>query len=384
LVAVKPYTWSQLQAATLQRQFPRVEDGGADAVLELVRRIGPMQSQAARAPFLCVAARLPGTSYQDVTAAHESMSVVRSTSLRGTVHTSVREQHAALAAVAGRSLSALWRRTLTLDQAQLDAFRAEVELLSSEAWVTHDEIESRLREWFAARGLRQALAAVDDQAGRFAFRTHAAMLRRPRSPKAGWDSQAEVVYRSARYAINEQPVDAADALVGLVRGQLAAAGPVTRRDLAWWTGDGLRNVDAAIAKLGDEVESRPGPNGLDYLDFVGVPTRPSGDAGPRLLPEYDALLLSYDPKARERFADAEAVLHSWNRANGVHSPTLLLDGRLRGRWKLVRAEGTAVIEVDMFPKERTPDPGDLGAAGDSVGTALGFTVTDVRVSRLPG
>jgi winged helix DNA-binding protein len=375
-------TWEELAAATLPRQFPSLGERGEDAVVELVRRVGPIQSQAARAPFLSVAARLPGASYDAITATHESMRLVRSTSLRGTVHTSTREQHAALSAVATRSLAPLWRRTLKLDQGQLDAFRAEVEGLSESAWVTHDDIQGHLHAWFARHGLDESLRATEAGAGHFAFRTHAAMLRRPKSRAAGWDSQAEVVYRSARFAVDEPALDPQAALGSLVRSQLAASGPVTRRDLAWWSGEGLRNVDAAIASLGDELVRSPGPNGLEYLDLAEPPSAAAVEPGPRLLPEYDALLLGYDPKARERFADEDAVLHSWNRANGVHAPTLLLAGRLRGRWKLSRRGGTATIEVEMFPKERPPDAGDLAAPAQAVGAALGLTVVDVQVATI--
>jgi winged helix DNA-binding protein len=380
---MRPWTWEELAAATLPRQFPTVSGRGELAVTELVRRVGPIQSQAARAPFLSVAARLPGASYAAIVAAHEAMRVVRSTSLRGTVHTSTREQHAALSAVASRALASLWRRTLKLDQAQLDAFRAEVEGLSEAGWVTHDDLEEHLRSWLVRQGLDESLRATEAGAGHFAYRTHAAMLRRPRSPQSGWGSQAEVVYRSARFAVDEQPADPQSALVALVRSHLAASGPATRRDLAWWSGDGLRNVDQAIATLGDELVSRLGPHGLDYLDLAETPTVSIADPGPRLLPEYDALLLAYDPKARERFADEAAVLHSWNRANGVHSPTLLLDGRLRGRWKLRRSGERATVEVEMFPGERLPDLGELAAPGEALGAALGVAVTDVQVAGVP-
>lgn len=379
---MRPWTWDELAAATLRRQFPRVRGLGEDAVVDLVRRVGPIQSQAARAPFLCMAARLPGASYDAITAAHRSMLVVRSSSLRGTVHTSTRAQHAALCAVASRALATLWRRTLKLDQVQLEAFRAEVEALSASRWVGHDEIETHLRGWMTGQGLHETVTATEKGAGAFAYRTHSAMLRRPKSPTAGWNSQAEVVYRSARHAIDEPPVEPQEALISLVRGQLAASGPATRRDLAWWSGDGLRNVDAAIDSIRDELVSRPGPNGLDYLDLAEPPKGSGADPGPRLLPEYDALLLAYDPKARERFADDAAVRHSWNPANGVHSPTLLLDGRLRGRWRLTRGGGAATIEVEMFSRERPVDPGVLAGAVAALGAALAVTVTDVTVTRL--
>ena len=49
----EPYSWAELAAIALHRQFP-----AADSVAELVEQVGPIQSQAARAPFLGIAARL--------------------------------------------------------------------------------------------------------------------------------------------------------------------------------------------------------------------------------------------------------------------------------------------------------------------------------------
>ena len=110
------------------------------------------------------------------------------------------------------------------------------------------------------------------------------MLRRPLAPTAGWESQAEVVYRSASAAIGEVVPRFDDALATLVRHHIAASGPVTRRDLAWWSGAGLRDVDTALDSLHAELTRRMGPNGLEYLDLVGgAPDAP--DPGIRLLPE---------------------------------------------------------------------------------------------------
>ena len=110
--------------------------------MHLIQRVGPIQSQAARAPYLAVAARLPGAARDAVTAAHESGALVRSTSLRGTVHTSTRDGHAALAAVSTRAQAALWRRTLRLDQQQLEEFWSELEGTTAFDWATHAAIEA--------------------------------------------------------------------------------------------------------------------------------------------------------------------------------------------------------------------------------------------------
>lgn len=380
---VRGYTWQELAALTLARQFPVVRGHDQSAVLDLVRRVGPVQSQAARAPFLCVASRLPGTTHDAVTAAHESWRLVRSTSQRGTVHTSTREHHAPLASVARRTLLPQLRRMLRLNEEGIEAFRAELERLSAAGWVEHDELVAGITAWMQSKGHDASIAALETAGGpRYSLRGHPAMLRRPKGSDARWESQAEVVYRSAGFVLGEELPEAQDGWVSLVRSHLAASGPATRRDLAWWSGDGLRNVDAAIESLGDEIRAQRGPNGLDYLDLAEPPRGDAVDPGARLLPEYDALLLAYDPAARDRFADREAVSYSWNRANGVHAPTVLVDGRSRGRWRLTRTGASAVIEVEMFPRERRLDPGELTGQVAAVGVVLGIDIADVRVTRL--
>jgi len=382
---MRPWTWEQLATATLARQFPRVRGRGESAVVELIRRVGPIQSQAARAPFLAIAARLPGASYQVVSAVHESLQVVRSTSLRGTVHTSTRDQHGALAAVAVRSLTPGLRRTLQLDDEQLAGFRAELERLARAGWTPHNRLLEGVIGWMRREGLNDSEASLQRPGGLYSLRGHPDLLRRPVRTGAGWESQAEVAYWSARTAIAEPRLDPQQALVSLVRDHVRASGPVTRRDLAWWSGAGLRQVDAAVATMSDELESRPGPGGLEFLDLAsGGSPGASGETGLRLLPEYDALLLAYDPAGRDRFADEAAVRHSWNRANGVHSPTVLVDGRLRGRWRLTRHADQAAVAVEMFPGERLLDPGDLTDAVAALQAVLEVEVTDVLVTRLGG
>ncbi len=381
-MGARAWTWETLGAETLRRQFPRVRGRGEAAVVETVRRIGAIQAQSARAPFLGVAARLPGASYDTVTAAHESLGLVRSTSLRGTVHTSTRAEHAVLSPVAARALAPLWRRTLLLDDTELADFRAELEEQTAAGWATHDALETHMRGWLGARGKRDSATATGQQIGRYAFRGHPAMLRRPRS--GGWASQAEVVYRAARFELGEEAMDAQQALVALVRSHLGSAGPLTRQDLAWWSGAGLRQVDAAVEALGEEVVVRPGPDGHSFLDLADPPRAGFADLGVRLLPEFDALVLGYAPAGRYRFAEPELLGLSWSKANGVHSPTVLLDGRLRGTWRLTRSGGgDGTIDVRLFPGEALLDPADLTEPAAAVGAVLALSVTDVTIAPWP-
>ncbi|MGI8578755.1 MAG: DNA glycosylase AlkZ-like family protein [Nocardioidaceae bacterium] len=181
----KPYTWGGLRTLSLPRQFPAVRGRGAAGVVELMRRVGPVQAQAPRAPFVTVSSRLPGATYVDVTNAHESFELVRSTSLRGTVHTSGRSEHPWLHAVAARAQAGFWRRTLKLTASQLEEFWAEIELSTESGWRTHEELREHMLEWFGARGLEESIRAAATQAATFSYRGHGAMCCAGRFEAAG-------------------------------------------------------------------------------------------------------------------------------------------------------------------------------------------------------
>src|SRR5215203_163973 len=85
-------TADELRRRTLQRQFPSIDGRQPEAVLELFNRLGPIQSQVPRAPFLTVSARLPGVSYETINALFEEHRLLKTSNLRGTVHTSTQEQ----------------------------------------------------------------------------------------------------------------------------------------------------------------------------------------------------------------------------------------------------------------------------------------------------
>lgn len=124
---------------------------------------------------------------------------------------------------------------------------------------------------------------------------------------------------------------------------------------------------------------RLGPDGLAYWDLASPPEDGVADPGVRLLPEYDALLLAYAPAARSRFADPRAIAFWWNPANGVHSPLVLLAGRLRAMWRLVRSGGTTDLSVEMFPGERRVEPGDFTDQVRALEAVLNIVVRDVQV-----
>jgi hypothetical protein len=211
---------------------------------------------------------------------------------------------------------------------------------------------------------------------------HSALIRRPLGA-GGWDRQAPPGYRMLADVLGEPRspwLDDADAaLVELTRIHLAAFGPAHRRDIAWWTGEGLRNVDQALAVLGDELTNRPGPGGMTYYDLADRPTGGTSDPGVRLLPEYDALVVGYDPKTRDRFLDPAHLPSIWLTENGSFSAAVLVDGQLAASWRLVGTGAERRLEVQMFPGKPLITESRLADQVTALEAALDLRVSTIQI-----
>jgi len=389
-MSTRPYTWDQLRRLALARQFPSVRGRGAAAVVDCVRRIGPMQTQTARAAFLGLAARLPGVTHATITQAYESRALVRGSSIRGTVHTSTPEQHVWLGRATRVGLRALWARLLQLQKTSLGQVWAGIEEFATPSWRDRDELTGHLYAWLAqheGRSPEQLATTV----GRSLSFTHGGLVRQPLS--GGWEGQGKPGYRWVGAVLAEADVPGAErlaelrasehevAMAAVVLLHVRSHGPASRHDIAWWSGVGLRDVDAALARLGEAIESRPGPDGRDYWDVVDGGPRPAGDVGTTLLPEFDALLCGYDPKARERFVTPDHHAALWNQQNGLLRAPLLHEGRIAGWWRIEGSGPKRRLGVTSFAGMSVPSTEDLEGALAAANAAMGWQITEVGVSR---
>ena len=130
-------SWSDLAAGTLARQFPaEVEPGD---VAGLLAAVGPIQSQTARSVFIGMAARLPGVTRAQLSAAYESSAIVRGSTLRGTVHTSSAALHPLLEVATRLGQRALWSRTLKPSETTLEQIWASIEDFARDKGLAHIE-----------------------------------------------------------------------------------------------------------------------------------------------------------------------------------------------------------------------------------------------------
>ncbi len=358
----------ELRRRTLARQLP-----ASDGVLDLFERLGPVQSQVPRSPFVLASSRRPGTTYAEVNDLLESHRLVKGTCLRGTVHTAAAGLWPDLDAVARRTRENELRRELGLDRLTVADVTAEVERVCADRFVPRDEVVAAV---FAFVEAAEGRPVVDTTHVRNLVWGHPGLVRRPRD--AHWEKRTDAFHRTASALLGTgAPPDPDAALDRLVLRHVATCGPVTRQDLAFFLGEGLRRVDAAVARLGEALEPLEGADGTTYLELADPPEGEVPD-DVRLLPEFDALVVGYAGPGRTRFVTPEQLDAVWGRANGLYAPTVLAGDRMVATWR-VSGGRRVVLEVSMLPGAGTLPDDALEPTARALERVLDVTVADVAV-----
>jgi hypothetical protein len=369
-VAPRRLSARALGRATLARQMLlRREEV---PVAEAVGRLGALQAQEPRPPVLALWSRVDGLAAEAVTRALEERDVVRATAMRATLHLMTGEDYLATRGALAEALAGATRvlrgeRSENLDvDATLDAAR---ELLTGGP-LTFAEIRDALAERFPGahpRGLG------------YTVRMRLPLVMVPTEDRWGFPS-------AARFGLADEwlgePVPDAAAPEELVRLHLRAFGPATAADVASWTGIG--GVAATLAGMADELVPLRDEAGRELWDLPDGP-RPGDDveAPPRLLPEFDSLLLAH--------ADRSRLIDDAHRARVVTPnlrvrATFLWDGRVAGTWSVERAKGVA--RLTLTPFARLPK-GASAALRDEAAGMVRFAEPqakdhDVSVGRVSG
>ena len=147
-------------------------------------------------------------------------------------------------------------------------------------------------------------------------------------------------------------------MLGVVRLHLAAYGPASRRDVAWWSGLGLRQVDSLLDRL--DLTWRDGPGGLPYAD---VPDAPAAAICPAYAFSRSSTPCSAATTPRPATASStrpsKTVL--WHRNNGYMLAPVLVDGRIGGYWRIEGSGREKTLAVSSFAGSRKPRKAELDA-----------------------
>lgn len=329
-MAAAPLTQRLLNRATLARQL-LLERGSVD-VATAVTRLGGLQAQEPKPPFLALWTRLEGFRREQLDEALHERAVVRATTQRATLHLDGAPAYLALRGalqpvLSGSMAAALRGRDDGLELEQvLPAARA---LLEQEPR-TFGELRALLAERFPE---------VNERALGYAVRMNLPLVMVPTGDR--WSFPADARFTPAESWLGREP--APPDLAVVARRHLAAFGPATAVDIQAWSG--LGGMAAVLDGMRDElIELKLGRR--TFYDLPDAP-RPDGDvaAPPRLLPEFDSLLLAHKDRTRVISDEHRRSLQTKNlRVKAV----FLVDGIGAGSWSMARKGARATLTLAPF------------------------------------
>lgn len=325
---------------------------------QIASRLLAMQGQDDLAVQWAVGVRA-GCREQDVRAALEEGSIVRTWPMRGTLHLMAAEDvRWMLGLLSPIMLSRMGPR---FAEAGLDGKAlslAEKVLLKAlaDGPVTREALMQALQSC----GLR-----VDDQRGYLTLWFHAHSGLICCGPKQGKKPTFALL---DSWVPASRPLDRDEALARLALRYFQGHGPATAQDLAHWTALTPKQAREAAESVGSRLVSfKIGP-----LTYWSGSATPAGSArGLTLLPGFDEYLLGY--KDRSWILRREHAALVVPGGNGVFKPLIVQDGRIVGTWRRqLKARG---VEVSFQPFADSPDPKALHQAAEDYARFLGLELS---------
>ncbi|WP_338701933.1 winged helix DNA-binding domain-containing protein [Streptomyces sp. Q6] len=351
-MTTKPMTTRALGRATLERQLllrrtPLTVEQAVDHLVGL-------QAQEVRPPYLALAARLEGFTPAQLSDSLEARRVVRLVTMRSTIHLHTADDAMTVRPLVQpareRELKMFRAGLVDVDLARLGALtKAYVE---EEPRTPKQIRELLLKEWPDADPLALTIAA----------RCSLPLVQA--TPRGLWRRSGGVRLTTAEHWLGRPsgPTPAAD---DTVLRYLGAFGPASVKDFQQWAG--LTRTKEVFERLRPRLVTFRDEHGVELFDLPDAP-RPDEDtpAPPRLLAEFDNLLLSH--------ADRTRVIHESDRGRNwqVNTAylTFLVDGFLAGLWTLKESATGTVLTLEPFATLTRAQRDELVAEAERTATVL--------------
>jgi DNA glycosylase AlkZ-like len=335
-VADRVLTLREINRMTLARQL--LLDREKLPVTTAVARLVGLQAQLPNPPYVGLWTRLHDFRRDDLTCLIERRQVVRATLMRSTLHLMTAEDYLllrpALQPALTRSFQSIagQRRLEGLDVARLVA-----------AARTYLEEEPRT---FAE--MRPVLSALEPDRDpgilAYAVRTHLPLVQVPSG--GAWGYSGNAPFTTAESWLGLKRLSGSEDPRALVLRYLAAFGPATVKDVQTWSG--LVRLKELIEEMKTDLRSFRDEWGNELLDLPDASLPPADTPAPvRFVPDYDNLILSH---ADRRRVIADEYRSKVFLSAGRVRATFLVDGFVRGAWKIERARGTATLVIEPFEK----------------------------------
>lgn len=190
-------------------------------------------------------------------------------------------------------------------------------------------------------------------------------------PKAGWKSNIHTYYPFNAYFpdLDLYAVEEADARRSLVMHYIASFGPVSEKDISWWTGFSKGETKLLLKSISDEINQFEiqGFDGIFFsltkdekiLGTIAHSIKPSVN----LLPALDPFIMGY--KERERFLDYNYYANVFD-FNGNATSTILVDGKIVGVWDFIK-ETKPCVKIFLFEKLESDVVSDVICKAEEIG-----------------
>ncbi|HEX5869175.1 MAG TPA: winged helix DNA-binding domain-containing protein [Longimicrobium sp.] len=321
-----------LNRALLERQM--LLRRAAVSVEDALERLVGMQAQAPDPPYLGLWTRLDGFRLDDLSSLLCERRVVRVALMRSTLFLVTARDCLALRPVLADALKvwALGVHAKGVAGVDLDALADAGRALAEETPRTFHELGPLLAErWPDA----------DPSALGNMVRNLVPLVQVP--PRGIWGEGGPAAHTTAEAWLG-RPLDAQPDVDGMVLRYLAAFGPATARDVQHWCG--LKRMGQVLDRLRPRLRTFRGETGAELFDLPDAPRPdPETPAPVRLLPEFDNVLLSHADRARIITEERRKRVFT---VNGIIRPTILVDGMVRGMWKMERQRAAATLTIDPF------------------------------------
>jgi hypothetical protein len=333
-----------------------------ETVPELVRWMGAIQAQDYRGGLWGAGLRLAAADVAAVEGAIAARKVVRTWPMRGTLHfVPAEDARWMLQLLTPRIVtgSAGRYRALELDEA---AFARSARVLARALEGGRSLTRPEVYETLARGGVSPAGQRGIHVIGHLA--QQGLLCHGPRGERQPTFVLLEEWIRKSRSPTREE------ALATLATRYFQSHGPATLSDFTWWSGLRVKEAEHAIDEAGARL-AKETRDGASFWSGARSPSRRSGRGSAVLLPPWDEYVVGY--RHREA-AVGHLTNHALERLKTVGSSLIVIDGRVRGAWKITDRHKTARFLPDFWTGVTAAERRSAHEAARRYGRFFGFEV----------
>jgi len=334
MMAERILSLRELNRATLARQL--LLERSSLVTLDVIKQLAGLQGQLGNAPYIGLWSRVRAFQRADLTGLLEQRQVVRTSMMRRTLHLTTAEDYMhfrpALNPLHTRNLNTYFSEH-SVDGIEKDRMIAELRCYLQEKPRTNVDLRAKLAEMLPDR----------DERLLYMVRLYFSLIQV--FPGGVWGVGGSPAYAEATSWLGRSFASPEVCLRYLIFSYLAAFGPASVKDMQIWSG--LTRLQPAFDALRAELITFRDEQGRELFDLPEAPLPDMDRPAPvRFLPDFDNLVLAYDNRRR---IIADAYRPFVFPGNSMVLPTFLVDGFVRGVWKVERtAAGGAVLVIQPF------------------------------------